>query len=64
MNTIKKWVIATRLETIPLTLASVGLDSALAVFTGTFGWPIAILAAMMASLLQIKMASRRSVDSE
>jgi 1,4-dihydroxy-2-naphthoate octaprenyltransferase len=53
MNSIKKWVIATRLETIPLALSSIGLGSALAAFTGTFDWRIGVLAAWEASLLQI-----------
>ena len=53
MNHLKRWVIATRLETIPLALASVGLGSALAAFTGTFDWRIGLLAALVAALLQI-----------
>lgn len=53
MHNIKKWVIATRLETITLALSSTGLGSALAAFTGTFDWRIGVLAAWVASLLQI-----------
>jgi 1,4-dihydroxy-2-naphthoate polyprenyltransferase len=53
MNTIHRWVIATRLETVTLSLVSVGLGSALAAFTGTFDWHIGLLAALVAALLQV-----------
>ncbi|XWN35322.1 MAG: 1,4-dihydroxy-2-naphthoate octaprenyltransferase [Roseivirga sp.] len=53
MTSLKKWVIATRLETIVLAWASVGLGSALAAFTGVFGRSIGLLAALTASLLQV-----------
>jgi 1,4-dihydroxy-2-naphthoate polyprenyltransferase len=53
MYSLKRWIMVTRLETITLSLASVGLGSALAVFTGIFDWRIGILAAVTASLLQI-----------
>src|SRR4051794_17323051 len=53
MNSIKKWIIATRLETIGLALASVGLGNALAAWTGSFDWRLGIVAALTASLLQI-----------
>jgi len=49
----KKWIAATRLETIPLALAGVGLGSALASFTGHFSWSIGLLAAVTASSLQV-----------
>ncbi len=53
MHNIKKWMIATRLETITLALSSIGLGSALAAFTGIFDWRVGVLAALIASLLQI-----------
>jgi 1,4-dihydroxy-2-naphthoate polyprenyltransferase len=53
MYFLKRWIMATRLETIALSLASVGLGSALAAFAGTFDWRIGILAATTTSLLQI-----------
>ena len=53
MNPVKQWAIATRLETIPLALASVGLGSALAAFAGAFDWRVAVLAMLTAALLQI-----------
>ena len=53
MHAIKKWVIATRLETVFLAWASVGLGSALAAFAGTFQWSILAGATLVASLLQL-----------
>ncbi len=53
MHAFKKWTTATRLETITLAIASTGLGSALAAFTGNFSWLIGILTALTASLLQI-----------
>jgi 1,4-dihydroxy-2-naphthoate polyprenyltransferase len=53
MYFLKRWIVVTRLETIMLSLASVGLGSALAAFSGAFYWRIGLLAAMTASLLQI-----------
>lgn len=53
MNNIHRWVIATRLETVILSLASVGLGSALASFTGTFDWRVGLLAVLVAALLQV-----------
>ena len=53
MHIIKQWAIATRLATIPLALASVGLGSASAAFTGVFDWRVGVLAALTAALLQL-----------
>jgi 1,4-dihydroxy-2-naphthoate polyprenyltransferase len=53
MHFLRKWIMVTRLETTMLSLASVGLGSALAAFTGIFDWRIGTLAAVTASLLQI-----------
>jgi 1,4-dihydroxy-2-naphthoate octaprenyltransferase len=53
MNNLKKWIIAARLETIVLALASVGLGSALAASTGSFDWRLGLLTALTAALLQI-----------
>ena len=53
VNTLKKWAMATRLETTLLALASVGLGSALAVYRGAFDGRVGVLAAITASLLQI-----------
>ncbi len=53
MHRIKKWIIATRLETIVLALSSVGLGSALAAFTGSFNGFLSLWAALTASLLQV-----------
>ena len=53
MHLFKQWIVATRLETIPLAFASVGLGSALAFFTGNFNWLLGLLAALTASLLQV-----------
>lgn len=53
MNHLKKWISATCLETITLALSSIGLGSALAASTGTFDWRVGVLAALIASLLQV-----------
>lgn len=53
MNNIHRWVIATRLETVVLSVASVSLGSALASFAGTFDGCIGLLAALVAALLQV-----------
>ncbi len=53
MSPIKKWILAMRLETIPLALSSVVLGSSLAAFSGQFSWMVSILAALTASLLQV-----------
>ncbi|MEL6606704.1 MAG: 1,4-dihydroxy-2-naphthoate octaprenyltransferase [Bacteroidota bacterium] len=53
MNTIKKWALATRLETGTLAITSVVMGSALAAFSGVFEWRIALLAASTAALLQL-----------
>ena len=53
MNNMHRWIIATRLETVTLSLSSVGLGSALAAFTSHFNVHIGMLAALTASLLQV-----------
>jgi 1,4-dihydroxy-2-naphthoate polyprenyltransferase len=53
MNNIYRWVMAMRLETVTLSMSSVGLGSALAAFTGHFNVYVGILAALTASLLQV-----------
>ena len=53
MNVVKKWVLATRLETSMLAITSVALGSALAAFAGTFDGSVALLAALTAALLQL-----------
>ncbi|MEM9416865.1 MAG: 1,4-dihydroxy-2-naphthoate octaprenyltransferase [Bacteroidota bacterium] len=53
MNTIKKWILATRLETGTLAITSVALGSALAAFVGAFNKHVALLAALTAALLQL-----------
>lgn len=53
MRFFKKWVIATRIETTALAIASTGLGSALAAFTGNARWLVGILTVLTASLLQI-----------
>ena len=53
MHTIKKWALATRLETSALAITSVVLGSALAAFSGAFEWRIGLLATLTAALLQL-----------
>src|SRR3569623_786372 len=53
MSPVKKWDLATRLETITLAVISTGLGSSLAIFTGKFSWVLGVLAMLIASLLQI-----------
>lgn len=49
----KKWILAARLGTALLALASVGLGSALAAWTGNHNWLVSLLAAGTAALLQV-----------
>ena len=53
MNTIKKWALATRLETGTLAITSVVLGSSLADFMNEFNGYVALLAALTAALLQL-----------
>ncbi|MHA7877448.1 MAG: 1,4-dihydroxy-2-naphthoate octaprenyltransferase [Bacteroidota bacterium] len=53
MHFLKKWSIATRLETITLALTSTMLGSALAAWQGSFSRAVGILAPLTASLLQV-----------
>jgi len=53
VSILKKWVVATRLETTVLACASVGLGSALAAYAGTFRLWVGLWAALTASLLQV-----------
>jgi len=53
MNSIKIWLFAFRLRTLPLAIASIALGSFLAGADGAFQWRIALLAAATAVLLQI-----------
>lgn len=53
MNTIKKWAVATRLETSILAITSVAIGSALAAFIREFNGHVALLAALTAALLQL-----------
>jgi 1,4-dihydroxy-2-naphthoate octaprenyltransferase len=51
--TLKSWLHAARLRTLPLASASIILGSALAYSEGTFAWPVLLLALLTALLLQI-----------
>lgn len=53
MNAIKKWTLATRLETSTLAITSVAIGSALAAFVGEFNGHVVLLASLTAALLQL-----------
>lgn len=50
---IKAWIIAFRLRTLPLALASIGMGSFLAASAGAFDWQIFIFCALTTILLQV-----------
>lgn len=53
MLAMKKWILAFRLRTLPLALATVGMGGFLAVYQGTFNIEIFLLTVLTAILLQI-----------
>ena len=53
MGQIKEWIVAIRLRTLPLALASIGLGSFLAAFDGNFRFPVFALSAITTIFLQI-----------
>ncbi|CDL79291.1 1,4-dihydroxy-2-naphthoate octaprenyltransferase [Xenorhabdus cabanillasii JM26] len=52
-NQIQAWLESLRLKTLPLAVAAIMTGSALASWAGHFKWPVALLALLTASLLQI-----------
>ncbi|MCG8386174.1 MAG: 1,4-dihydroxy-2-naphthoate polyprenyltransferase [Cytophagales bacterium] len=50
---LKSWIIAFRLRTLPLALASIGMGTFLAAADGHFSWPIFAFCALTTVLLQI-----------
>jgi 1,4-dihydroxy-2-naphthoate polyprenyltransferase len=53
MATVKDWISAMRLRTLPLTLSSVGMGSFLAAKYGAFRWDIFVLCVLTTVFLQI-----------
>lgn len=53
MSSTKHWIEAFRLRTLPLSLSSIVLGSFLAYYSGTFSWPVFILAMLTTLFLQI-----------
>ena len=52
-GSIKIWIEAARLRTLPLALSSIGMGSFIAAFEGNFKWPVFILASLTTILLQV-----------
>jgi 1,4-dihydroxy-2-naphthoate octaprenyltransferase len=52
-SNIKSWIEAFRLRTLPLSLSSIVLGSFLAYYSGTFSWPVFLLAMLTTLFLQI-----------
>lgn len=53
MATVKSWVNAARLRTLPLALSGILMGSALAAFWHAFNWIVFVLAMLTATLIQI-----------
>jgi 1,4-dihydroxy-2-naphthoate octaprenyltransferase len=53
MASIKHWVMAFRLRTLPLALASIGMGGFLAAYLGAFRWEVFALSALTTIFLQI-----------
>ncbi len=51
--TLRPWISAFRLRTLPLALASIGMGSFLAAAEGLFSWPVLVMAAITTIFLQI-----------
>ena len=52
-NSVRVWIEAARLRTLPLALSSIGMGSFLAAYQGHFRWSVFLLASLTTILLQV-----------